>query len=380
MPAAVATESPRLLIADDQSDVLQALELLLRNEQFSTRAVASPDAVMQALAREPFDLLLMDLNYTRDTTSGREGLDLLSRVQALDASLPIVVMTGWSHVELAVETMRRGVRDFVQKPWNNAQLLTVLRDEVRLGRQRRAANRAHEREVTEARLIQERLLPRALPCVNGVDLAGGWRPARDVSGDCYDIIRFDDRTIGISIADVMGKGLPAGLLMANLQAAVRAFATPDASPSSVCDSVNRMLCDHMTEGRFISFFYCRIDTETQTVTYSNAGHYPPVLVRRQGSVVRLSEGGAVMGIFPEWRFEDRSVDVTSGDRIVFFTDGITDARRREEEFGEDRLLDVIIRNRRQPAEGLHDAIMSAVSRFCGGTFDDDATLLVVGIP
>src|SRR5262245_40552971 len=111
--------APRVLIADDQPDVLEALRLLFKSEGYQTEVANSPAAILEALESRDFDVLLMDLNYARDTTSGAEGLDLLLRVQALDMSLPIVVMTAWSSVELAVEAMRRGARDFVQKPWEN---------------------------------------------------------------------------------------------------------------------------------------------------------------------------------------------------------------------------------------------------------------------
>ena len=132
---------PHVLIADDQADVREALRLLLKGEGFETDAVSSPRAVALALEKRSFDVLLMDLNYARDTTSGHEGLDLLARVQSLDATVPIVVMTAWATVDLAVEAMRRGARDFVQKPWDNARLVATLRTQITLGRALRQAQR-----------------------------------------------------------------------------------------------------------------------------------------------------------------------------------------------------------------------------------------------
>src|SRR5207245_7849520 len=114
------TSAPRTLIADDQPDVLEALRLLLKSEGYQIEAVNSPSAVLDRLKSGTFDLLLMDLNYTRDTTSGQEGLDLLARIQAIDNTLPVIAMTAWGSIDLAVEAMRRGVRDFVLKPWENA--------------------------------------------------------------------------------------------------------------------------------------------------------------------------------------------------------------------------------------------------------------------
>jgi DNA-binding NtrC family response regulator len=132
---------PKILIADDQADVLEALRLLLKGEGYQTEAVSSPAEVMQTLEARDYDLLLMDLNYARDTTSGQEGLDLLSRIQTMDNTLPVVVMTAWGSVEVAVEAMRRGARDFVQKPWENARLLTILRTQIELGQALRKGQR-----------------------------------------------------------------------------------------------------------------------------------------------------------------------------------------------------------------------------------------------
>src|SRR5512138_2835253 len=132
---------PRVLIADDQADVLIALRLLLKGEGYETESANSPAAILAALESRDFDAVLMDLNYARDTTSGQEGLDLLCRVQQLDSALPVIVMTAWGSVELAVEAMRRGARDFIQKPWENARLLTIVRTQAELARALRRQQR-----------------------------------------------------------------------------------------------------------------------------------------------------------------------------------------------------------------------------------------------
>src|SRR5437588_4353922 len=138
---ATRSEPVRILIADDQADVREALRLLLKAEGFSTETVSSPASALEAVQSNEFDIMLMDLNYQRDTTSGQEGIDLLSRVQQVDSKLPIVVMTAWGSVELAVEAMRRGARDFVQKPWDNHRLLSIIRTQVDLYRIMRRAER-----------------------------------------------------------------------------------------------------------------------------------------------------------------------------------------------------------------------------------------------
>jgi len=141
---------PRVLVADDQPDVLQALRLLLRGEGYAIETAASPAGVVRALEAGDFDVVLLDLNYTRDTTSGREGLDLLQRLQALDSSLPVVVMTAYGSVAGAVEAMRRGARDYVEKPWDNARMIATLRTQVELAR----ALRAGEQLAQENRLLR----------------------------------------------------------------------------------------------------------------------------------------------------------------------------------------------------------------------------------
>jgi DNA-binding NtrC family response regulator len=142
---------PRVLIADDQPAVIEALRLLLKGEGFEIKSVASPADAAEALSHQSFDVALIDLNYTRDTTSGQEGLDLLARVRELDPTLPVVVMTAWGSVELAVEAMQRGARDFVQKPWDNARLLTILRTHSELAR----ALRNGERLEAENKMLRE---------------------------------------------------------------------------------------------------------------------------------------------------------------------------------------------------------------------------------
>ena len=377
---------PRILVADDQPDLIDALRLLLKGEGMRVDAVSSPEAALAAIASGPFDLLLMDLNYTGDTTSGREGIDLVSRVLALDNLLPVVVMTGWGSVDLAVEAMRHGVRDFVQKPWDNHQLLATLRTEIDAGRARRQQHAIEQRDMDEARRIQRKLLPAAMPQVDGCEIAASWQPAAGVGGDCYDAIPFGPSRIGLSIADVVGKGIPAALLMSNLQATLRAFATGLAQPADVCQQANRVLCGHIAEGRFISFFYCVADTEEGTLTYTNAGHYPPVLVRADGRVERLATGGPVLGIFGDAVYEQAQVAIESGDRLVLYTDGITEVTPRgadgdngsaRDEFGDQRLIDLVVQHRSCSAPSLQARLSDAVAQFSNGAFQDDATLIVM---
>jgi sigma-B regulation protein RsbU (phosphoserine phosphatase) len=376
---------PLALIADDQPDVLAALRLLLKSEGYQTEAVTSPAAALDAIRRLDFDLVLMDLNYARDTTSGEEGLDLLARIRDIDQTLPVVVMTAWGSIELAVEAIRGGSGDFIQKPWDNSHLLSVVRKQLELGRdlrckQRMAAAReqAREREMVEARAIQQRLLPRDIPQLNGCEISALWQPALEVSGDYFDILKFSEHSAALCIADVMGKGMPAALLMSNIQAAVKSFATAGMQPDRLCVQVNRLICGNVDPGKFITFFYGIVQTKEQRLIYANAGHNAPILIGRDGQTTQLTKGGPLLGISSAFKYRLGIVDLTPGDRLVLFTDGIPEARNSEgEEFGEDRLLELIKSCKGLRASALQEEIMAGVANFSGGVFQDDATLVIL---
>jgi sigma-B regulation protein RsbU (phosphoserine phosphatase) len=474
----------------------------------------------------------MDLNYARDTTSGKEGLDLLAQIQAIDVTLPVIVMTGWGSVELAVEAMRRGVRDFVQKPWENSRLVATLRTHVEAGQvvrkgrklaaERKALRsqmlgcedahtllrtlaarlgpivdsrsvvvftrapmdqafwataqagmsdeilgrlrfehdsalvsglnrvgappasglsqgdtevlgracisllvpirikeelagfiglsgkeseqafdaedlkflaaagedtalglenlrlRGKEREYEEAREIQQGLLPKSIAQIPGHEIHGSWQPASAVGGDYFDALRFSGGKVALCIADVVGKGMPAALLMSNLQAAVKAFASESIPPRILCAKVNRVISSNIAANKFITFFYCLYDAQTGRLAYTNAGHNPPILLRRDGAIQRLGDGGSVLGVFRDWNYEQNEASVGQGDRVILFTDGVTEVGNSEgEEFGEDRLIALLRGCRQLAAAELQKTVMEAIVQFSGGEFGDDATLLIL---
>src|SRR6266850_3871275 len=384
---------PCTLIADDQPDVLVALRLLLRGAGYQTEAVSSPAAVLEAIRQRDFDLVLMDLNYARDTTSGQEGLDLITNIRTIDRTLPIVVLTAWGSVELAVEAMHRGGRDFVQKPWDNSSLLRSLNTQIELGRKKRQrrlleaesrteSDKLHQ-ELEESHEIQAALMPKTLPEVDGFDIAAVWKPARTVGGDYYDVLKFSERHTALCIADVAGKGMPAALLMSNVQAVLKSFASDVAAPGELCARVNTVMCDNIVSHRFITCFYALLDTQNRKLSYTNAGQCPPMLIR-DGACLRMKEGGPVLGIFPDHRYVQGEIDLRRGDCLVLFTDGVTEARNGSgSEFGEDRLQELLSQSltvdHKLRAADLRDLIMGAVNEFSGGEVYDDATLLVVRV-
>ena len=374
-------QNPRTLIADDQPDVRAALRLLLKGAGFQTEAADSPRAVLEAIKQQKFDLVLMDLNYARDTTSGKEGLDLISRIQALDHDLPIVVMTAWATVDLAVESMRLGVRDFVQKPWENSPLLKKLRTQIDAGRARRLQQHREAEtrlELDEAREIQRGLMPRRMPNLHGFSLASAWQPAHVVSGDYLGAFKLSESHAALCVADVAGKGFPAALLMSNMQAALKSLTSEKIAPADLCVKLNRLMCSNTPLRKFVSCFYSDLDVEKRTLTFSNAGHNPPFLMRRNDDCIRLDAGGPVIGAFCDSDYTQREIQFDDGDKLLLFTDGVTEARNAAgEEFGEERLEECLHSYLGHNAAELRTIILNEVAEFCAGNFDDDAALMVI---
>jgi sigma-B regulation protein RsbU (phosphoserine phosphatase) len=236
-----------------------------------------------------------------------------------------------------------------------------------------------EQELERAREIQQSLLPKDIPQLPGFEIAAAWRPARMVGGDYFDVVRLGEKRLAICIADVVGKGVSAALLMANVQATVRAFARDSESPAWVCNRVNSVLCGNIATEKFVTFFYGVLDADKRTLQYCNAGHPSPILVS-SGSIQELPAGGAVLGVFPTWEYRDSMIGLSAGDRLLLFTDGITEASGSHgQEFGEGNVAALARSSRASSASELNSRVLAQVSDFCGGQFQDDATLLVIAV-
>jgi phosphoserine phosphatase RsbU/P len=372
-------DRPRVLVAEDQDDVLAAIGLLLKNNGYDAEFVKSPAETLKALSSRTFDAVLLDLNYSRDTTSGAEGLELLSKVQALDSTLAVVAMTAWGSIELVVDAMHRGACEFVQKPWDNAHLLHVLDEQMKRSRELREKRLNDQLEQQEAAQIQRALLPGQIAAPDGFTVVASAQTARTVGGDYYDVIRISEHRSAICIADVMGKGLGAALLMSNLQAAVRMLAPQVSSTKELCNRVNEVISSNSVPGKFITFFFCVVDAEEKRISYTNAGHNWPILARSNSSCERLSTEDVVLGTLRQWSYHQQETDLKSGDRLVLFTDGITERANTEgEEFGEERLLALVSQNVELAAGELKDLILASVNGH-SEVLSDDATLIVAAV-
>ena len=214
-------------------------------------------------------------------------------------SLGHLIRTGWKFPSLL--TVVIGVISFLYNETKEQleRRNVELQRSVELGA---ARLEMQDQELQRAREIQQSLLPKDIPQIPGLEVAISWRPARMVGGDYFDVLRLDGNRLAICIGDVVGKGVSAALLMANVQAAVRAFARDSDSPAEVCSRVNGVLCENIATGKFVSFFYGVLDAQTRTLQYCNAGHLSPILVSSD-STRQLPAGGAVLGVFPAWKYE-----------------------------------------------------------------------------
>jgi sigma-B regulation protein RsbU (phosphoserine phosphatase) len=372
-PAPTLAGKPvRVLVCDDQPDVLEALRLLLKGQGCQAVTVDSPGALLLTARSQSFDLILADLNFTRDTTSGDEGLDLLASLEAQGNATPVVVMTAWGSVELAVEAMRRGACDFIQKPWDNERVIAVVRKQADGERRRKS-------ELEIAANVQQKLFPHETRRMATIDYAGHCVPAREVGGDYYDFLEVTDHTVGFVLGDVSGKGVPAALLMANLQACFRSQ-EPSAllQPARVLDNVNRHFFDSTTAERFATLFLGIYDDDTRELRYVNCGHVAPFLLRASGSLETIAPTATMLGAFRHWKCTERQTLLHPGDTLLIYSDGVTEAERPSgEDFGEERLVRCLRENQGQPARSQVQAIVDGVNEFSHGSRYDDVTVVAI---
>jgi len=240
-----------------------------------------------------------------------------------------------------------------------------------------------ERELQMARQVQLSLLPAAVPEVAGWEFTARWLPARQVAGDYYDFIPGQDGQLGIVVADVSDKGMPAALFMALSRSIVRASMDPGLSPADSIQRANRLICQDSTSGMFITLFYALLDPQTGLVAYVNAGHNPALFFQRgkhpgQGALSRLRRTGMALGVEAETLYEERSLTLKPGDFLVLYTDGVTDALDPQgDSFEMDRLESVVLAHREESAQEIGAALESAIRDFTGGApVFDDITLLI----
>lgn len=365
----------KILVADDQVDVLEAIRLLLKGSGHQAETVESPRALLAAAHGDTFDLVLMDMNYSRDTTSGDEGLALLDHLLAHDSQVPVIVMTAWSSVDLAVEAMRRGAADFIQKPWDNARMLATIEKQANRSKERKMARS----ELEIARHVQQRLLPQHAHPLKTAAFGGRCLPAREIGGDYYDFLDLGPGRLGVLLADVSGKGVAAALLTANLQASFRSqLELGMKHPKALLASINKLFHESTPAEYFATMFFAEYRDQTHELRYINCGHPAALLMRAGGAIEHLEATALPLGIFSSWSCEEKTVTVAPGDVLIAFSDGVLEAGiERGEEFGETRLIDAVRAARVGDLEPMLDSIIAEVLRFSPEVQSDDVTLVAL---
>ena len=362
----------RVLVVDDQPDVREALRLLLKGAGYAIQTVASPDDALAAAAYGGYSLIIVDMNYTWDTTSGEEGLRLVDQLRAQRRDVPIIAMTGWSTIELAVEAMQRGACDFVPKPWDNRRFLAVVQKHLNAHLE---PSSQLDAELAIARLVQRKLLPQPHFSAYGLNCECASLPAGEIGGDLYDFFEIDAGTMAFLLGDVSGKGIGAALLMANLQATLRGQQELARYPSKLLERVNYLFFESTRPEHFATLFYGVYDAGTRTVRYVNCGHPSAVLLRANGDYELLDATATVLGAFKDRGFEERSVEMRAGDRVVLFSDGFSEAKldTLTEEQSDAWALETVASLAPSHATGLAGALASAAAS--GGKQADDITVM-----
>jgi serine phosphatase RsbU (regulator of sigma subunit)/catechol 2,3-dioxygenase-like lactoylglutathione lyase family enzyme len=254
----------------------------------------------------------------------------------------------------------------------------AIEAERRAVAERQEAQRRAAQELEIAKQVQSRLFPREFPLLKSLEFAGLCLPARHVGGDYYDFLHFGQNRLGLVIGDISGKGIAAALLMANLQANIRsqsAIATDH--PRRLLSSVNQLFCDNTADAAFATLFFAEYDESARRLRYANCGHLPPLLLHGDDTLERLSATATIMGAFKEWECELAECEISPGDTLVLYTDGVTESfSPTGEEYGEERLEDVLRRNRHLPSQSLLNAIVDEVREFSPHEQHDDITLII----
>jgi len=239
--------------------------------------------------------------------------------------------------------------------------------------------RAMQEQLKLAQKIQQDLLPQKPPTLKGFEIAGVSLPAQSVGGDYYDFIKLDDRRTAICLGDVTGKGLPASLLMANVQATLRGQAIVNPSPKECLTRANRLLYESTSPEKFVTLFYAILDAENYQVAFCNAGHDHPYLITRSGEVVRLKTGGLMLGVMPDYPFAEDSVALNPDDTLVIYSDGIPEAMNSSGEFFGDPALEAVLKLHSSESAGqLLNVVVDAVKKYAGThTQSDDITIVVI---
>jgi phosphoserine phosphatase RsbU/P len=350
-------------------------ELVVRASEGDGFSIST--AVRDRILRQRCSLVISDAQL--DDGLRQQRSIVMHRVRSM---MGVPLQTGDRVIGLIYVDNGAILRPFSQE---DLDLLTVMANvaAIRIEHARLAeveqSEKLMELELAQASEIQAMLLPTDAPACPGYDLAGHNLPCHTVGGDYFDFVPYSDGKIALIVGDVSGKGLPAALLMSSLQARVQMLRETCPDPASAVTLLNRNLAERCPLGKFITFFYALLDPATGILSYSNAGHNYPLLLRANGSVEKLAGGGMVLGLFADSRYELRETRLESGDMLALYSDGVTEACSPQgDEFGEDGLAKFLGQRRAEPCTDLVSELIDYIRAWHGsGSFTDDFTIVFV---
>lgn len=376
----------KILMVDDESDleqlVRQRMRREIRSKQYAFLFAGDGVEALEVLKEhDDIDLVLSDINMPR-----MDGLTLLEKIPDVDTDLRSVVISAYGDMKNIRAAMNRGAFDFVTKPIDFDDLRVTIDRGLRQLAMWREAETAKDNlltlqsELDVANSMQQSILPKRFPKNEHYELFGSMAPARNVGGDFFDIIRLEKGRLGIAIADVSDKGIPAALFMMSSRTLLKGAALGCDDPGTVVTVVNDQLQDGNDANMFVTLFYAVFDPESGKLHYANGGHNPPLIVHKDGSSTVLPlTGGVALGVAPQFTFTTELAQLQPGEALVLYTDGVSEAENAaSEEFGMDRFREVFAKAAPENARTANDAVFAAVRKFAGNrSQSDDITCLVL---
>jgi serine phosphatase RsbU (regulator of sigma subunit) len=371
----MTTARGSLLVVDDDEENREMLARFLQAIGYNVTLAEDANRALELIGKQAFELILLDIMM-----AGMGGLEVLRIIRQTHPAtkLPVIMATAKTGSEDVVEALKLGANDYVTKPFDYPVLLARVETHLSLKRAVEERDYLRAREIEVAKQVQSRMLPQQAPPLETLEYVGKCIQARSVGGDYYDFLDLGPGQLGVVLADICGKGISAALLMANLQADVRSQHTLAVNHlPRLLQSVNHLFYESSNPTHYASFFFGNYKDATRRLCYANCGHNPPLLLRANGAVEQLEATATVLGMFEQWDCSIDEVALASGDILLIFSDGVTEAMSDEGvQYGDERLLDTLRANRHLPVSALLTAIVDAVRRFSGPEQADDQTLLL----
>ena len=379
-------ESYKILVVDDEPDLeplmLQRMRRSIRAGRYNFVFAHNGVEALEVLQQEAdIDMVLSDINMPQ-----MDGLTLLEQIPKVDPNVRSVIISAYGDMKNIRTAMNRGAFDFVTKPLDFEDLQVTIERTLRNMSEWREALTTRDKlvalqnELDVARSMQQSILPTRFPDDPSYKVHGKMQAARNVGGDFFDVVYLSDGQIGLSVADVSDKGVPAALFMMSSRTLLKGSAIGHDRPGAVLKEVNNLLQDDNDGGRFVTILYAVFDPQTREFTYANGGHNSPVVIHKDGSCTLLPlTGGIALGLFPDLEYEENTVTLSQGDTVLLYTDGVTEAMNSEyEEFGLEPLYKFFGANPPTDPEQATTAVFEAINDFAGDTAQsDDITCLTL---